>query len=179
MSNKICSVEGCTKKHFAKGKCRMHYQREYRRRPQKRKKAQYGIYKQHPNEAQSYLNMKQRCYSVSSPSYPRYGGNGIKVCDRWLGPYGFANFIKDMGERPQGKTLDRIDNSKGYSPDNCRWSSVKEQNRNRKTNIFYTYMGQTLVLTDWAEQNGLRPEVVYYRWHKGERGEKLFRPSQK
>lgn len=176
---KECLIDGCRAKSSCHGLCSMHYQRMRRHQNSKNKRAEYGIYTKYKYEAQSYLSMIRRCTYISNPSYRRYGGAGITICPEWLGPNGLSNFLKDMGKRPQGKTLDRIDNSKGYSPDNCRWSSVKEQNRNRKTNIFYTYMGQTLVLADWAKKNNLRPEVVYYRWHKGERGKKLLRPSQK
>lgn len=84
-----------------------------------------------------------------------------------------------MGPRPKNKTLDRLDNNKNYYPGNCRWSSIKEQNRNRKTNIFYTYNGKTLILADWAKRYGLNPGAVYSRYHNGERGNRLFRPSQK
>lgn len=72
--------------------------------------------------------MKQRCLNPKATGYARYGGAGITVCDRWLE---FANFLADMGERPEGTTLDRIDSSKGYEPGNCRWATRAEQNRNR------------------------------------------------
>lgn len=157
----------------------MHYQRKHRDETRKTDKAIYGIYMKHPYEAKSYLAMKQRCLNPLNPSYTRYGGANIKICDRWLGAYGFYNFLQDMGPRQKNKTLDRLDNSKNYYPENCRWASVKEQNRNRKTNIFYTYNGKTQILADWAKRYDLNPGVVYSRYHNGERGDKLFRPSQK
>jgi len=73
----------------------------------------------------SWSSMRQRC-----KRHPRYAGKGIDVCERWQK---FENFLSDMGERPKGFTLDRIDGSKGYSPDNCRWASASEQNTNRTT----------------------------------------------
>jgi len=77
--------------------------------------------------------MKCRCYDPNDPGYSRYGAAGIEVCERWK--YSFDNFLADMGERPPGKTLDRKDNAKGYSPDNCRWATPKQQIRNRRSTI--------------------------------------------
>ena len=76
----------------------------------------------------SWKAMMERCYSQRSASYPRYGSLGVTVCDRW---HSFAGFHQDMGERPIGKTLDRIDNSKGYEPTNCRWATPREQRANQ------------------------------------------------
>jgi hypothetical protein len=73
-----------------------------------------------------------RCYDDRHKAYHRYGGRGITVCERWRfdNPYGFVNFINDLGERPQGTTLDRIDNDLEYSPENCKWSTRKHQQNN-------------------------------------------------
>lgn len=77
----------------------------------------------------SWRCMKQRCNDLKHKSYSRYGGRGIKVCERWDD---FTNFLADMGERPYNKTLDRIDSSQGYSPENCRWATIDQQNVNRR-----------------------------------------------
>ena len=80
-----------------------------------------------------FIQMRGRCYQTSHNAYAYYGGRGITVCDRWLvRGQGFWNFVEDMGPCPEGHSLDRIDNDKGYSPENCRWATQKVQYRNQR-----------------------------------------------
>lgn len=102
-------------------------------------------------EYQSYHAMKKRCLNPNSNDYHRYGGRGITVCDRWL--ESFENFIADMGKKPDSDySIGRIDNDKGYSPENCRWETAKEQMNNKSTNHVITFNGKTQTLTEWADE---------------------------
>lgn len=97
-----------------------------------------------------WMGMIARCEKKASKNYHRYGGKGIKVCNRW---HSFDLFVEDMGARPSKKhSIDRIDNDKGYSPENCRWATKKEQARNRTNNRLISYLGITMTMIEWAEK---------------------------
>jgi hypothetical protein len=104
----------------------------------------------------TWQSMLERCIRPSNFKYPRYGGRGITVCERWLI---FTNFLVDMGERPSGMTIDRINNDGNYEPGNCRWATPKQQARNTSTNYMITYNGEKKSLPEWAEIHGL-PRLV-------------------
>lgn len=138
MGEQICSIEGCERTHFGRGWCSMHYKRWWKHGDPLGGKPQWASGINHPNWKggphplrQTYDNMLRRCRNPNDPDYQHYGGRGITVCERWRDD--FWNFVEDMGERPDGRTLDRIDNDGHYNPANCRWSTHKEQVHNRRT----------------------------------------------
>ena len=121
----------------------------------------HGRYKSRIYKA--WTAMKQRCNNPKSTNYPNYGGRGIKICEQWSK---FENFLADMGERPEGMSIERIDNSLGYFPENCCWATRKEQNRNSRHNHLVTYQGETKCLVEWAEDLEIKYDVLRYRLAK-------------
>lgn len=109
----------------------------------------------------AWAAMNDRCYRKSSTAYQRYGAVGIQVCDRWRTSY--DNFLADMGECPEGMTLDRRDNSLGYELNNCRWSTPSEQAVNRRTTRLVTIGDRTQCLKHWASEFGIDYIKVYKR----------------
>lgn len=87
----------------------------------------------------AWVDMKARCQNPNSASYKNYGARGITVCERWL--HSFPNFLEDMGERPKGLTLERINNDSGYYPDNCRWATWSDQNSNKRAHGAVPFRG--------------------------------------
>jgi len=126
----------------------------------------YGIWK----------NMKDRCNRPGNRFYQRYGGRGIKVCKEWANNfYVFEEWAYSHGYR-EYLTIDRIDNDKGYSPDNCRWSSQSSQMRNTSKSIFLTINGEKRNINEWSEMTGLSVETIRRRRAKGDTGQNLIRP---
>jgi hypothetical protein len=104
--------------------------------------------------------MVKRCNKANDKDYPNYGGRGIRVCESWLV---FENFYADMGEAPEGTTLDRINNNDGYSKENCRWATSKVQHRNKRTNQYISFQGETMTISDWAEKLNLQYSTLWRR----------------
>lgn len=116
-------------------------------------------------EYRTWRAMRSRCNNPRDTGWSRYGGRGIRVCERWNS---FECFLADMGLRPSlNYSIDRIDNNGNYEPSNCRWATDYEQNRNRGDNIFLTYNGRTQCMSDWAKELDLCLQMVYGRWDRG------------
>lgn len=133
----------------------------YKTHGQSRRTAEYNI----------WGGMIQRCTNEKNDSYPRYGGRGIKVCDRWAGENGFENFYFDMGPRPGPEySLDRYPNNEtgDYGPENCRWATKKEQARNVRNNRWLEYNGVKMIMKDWADKWGITPAAIIRHLNKGE-----------
>lgn len=112
----------------------------------------------------TWRRMKQRCYCPGNPSYPDYGGRGIKVCDKW---HDFAGFYADMGARPEGMSLDRIDVNGDYATGNCRWLSMSGQQNNKRNSIRVRVAGIESTLTEAARRFALKPQDAINRHNKG------------
>lgn len=111
----------------------------------------------------AWRNMKGRCSAPRHPAYKRYGARGIQVCERWRSS--FANFLADVGRRPSPKhSIDRIDNSGNYEPDNCRWATSREQARNTKRNRLIEWDGRLMCIAAWAQEMGVKANILYNRF---------------
>lgn len=123
-----------------------------------------------------WAGMVKRCNNPNDICYEEYGGRGIEVCTRWLE---FENFFEDMGEPPEGMSLDRIKNNKGYYLDNCKWSTSKEQARNRRGNRLLTYNGITKLMIEWSEDLNINYSTLKNRLGRGWTVERaLSHPTQ-
>lgn len=115
----------------------------------------------HPNEYRVWKAMRARCSAPSFANMGYYQKKGIKVCERWNS---FANFYSDMGDRPEGYTIDRIDPEGDYCPENCRWASWETQAKNRGDfNINITYDSRTQCLKDWAREYNIHYQTLVAR----------------
>lgn len=108
----------------------------------------------------TWRSMLDRCRLPGHAWYHLYGGRGIVVCERWRS---FENFLMDMGERPDGATIDRINNDGNYEPGNCRWASHSTQMRNRRDRVKIEAFGEALLAIEWAERTGVDPERIRIR----------------
>jgi hypothetical protein len=120
--------------------------------------------------------MKARCLSESHSEYRHYGGRGITICERWES---FVAFFDDMGPRPKGTSLDRIDNNGNYEPGNCRWATTTEQSRNRRNSVDLTVDGVTKPLVEFAKDSGINQNTLAGRISRGwDVKEALYTPAK-
>ena len=131
----------------------------------------------HDPRFQVWVDMNKRCHNSRDRNYKNYGGRGIYVCDEWRDNP--KQFFEDMGERPEGATLDRIDNNKNYCKENCRWTSMAVQQNNKRTNKHLTIGGMTKTYAEWAKHAGLKKKTVTTRISRGVTGEAVIAPTKK
>ena len=124
----------------------------------------------------TWEKIKSRCLNPNNPDYHRYGGrkpNPVTVCAEWRDD--FTAFFRDMGEKPLGASIDRIDNNLGYFKENCRWTtSQKEQCVNRECTVRIEYKGEALTLGEWSERTGIPISTLYGRIRRGWTVEKIL-----
>lgn len=118
----------------------------------------------HTRAYNAWRAMRQRCFDPGCPAYADYGARGITVCAEWVR---FTAFYADMGDPPGGTSLDRVDNSLGYGPKNCRWATPQEQARNKRNNVLITIGEETLPLSEWADRYGIRYATAHRRIRMG------------
>lgn len=132
----------------------------------------------HVTRSRTYMiwqSMVKRCTNQKYKRYKDYGGAGITVCPRWRD---FANFLTDMRECPPDLSIDRIDNTRGYEPGNCRWATVAQQARNTSRTRMIEFNGETLCLRDWERRIGLGYGTLWRRLAKGETVPHCMRPTK-
>lgn len=112
----------------------------------------------------SWSAMRRRCQKQDDKDYHKYGARGIVVCERWQS---FENFMADMGERPEGMTIDRVDNNGNYEPENCRWATPLQQSRNSRNSVVIEYQGEKHCVAEWAALVGIEVKTLQYRIRSG------------
>ena len=128
----------------------------------------------------TWCEMRYRCLNPNKQNYKYYGGRGIAVCERWMD---FANFVSDMGEKPEGFTLDRIDANKDYSPENCRWANKITQANNARSNRKFLINGEIIGLCEASRKYGVSYGTIWERiklgWSEFDAITKPTRPHKK
>jgi hypothetical protein len=131
----------------------------------------HGESKLKSSEWNTWNGIKQRCKKNSKEKHKYY--EAITVCDRWASS--FENFLADMGRKPTSKhSIERINNGKGYSPDNCKWATAQEQACNKSNNVKITYAGETLCISEWARKLNMSSHLLRKRYHSGWPPEKIL-----
>jgi hypothetical protein len=125
---------------------------------------------------QSWQSMIQRCTNPNSTSWPKYGALGVAVCDRWRDD--FRNFLADMGDRPAGMSLDRIDCRGNYEPENCRWATAHEQAQNRPDAIWLTVGGERIAASELERRHNFPRGTIANRIRHGMALEQILKPMR-
>ena len=115
----------------------------------------------------TWTQMINRCENPKSKHYDRYGGRGIKVCEEWHDFWSFVKWSDSIGGRPNGYTIDRIDNDGNYCPENCRWANWETQTSNKSSNRYITYNGKTQTIQQWSIDIGLNEQTLTNRINRG------------
>ncbi|MDG1315205.1 MAG: hypothetical protein P8P29_06765 [Flavobacteriaceae bacterium] len=123
-----------------------------------------------------WSGIKKRCTNPKAHNYIRYGGRGITVCNDWFNSYESFKKWALLNGYSDTLTIERKNNNLHYTPDNCKWATVKEQNRNKRSNVNITYQGKTQILSDWANELNIKRQTLSKRYHKGLTGVDLFKP---
>jgi len=124
----------------------------------------------------SWRAMRDRCFRSSHTAWSRYGGRGVTVCDRWDD---FEYFLEDMGARPDGMTLDRVDTNGMYEPSNCRWATPRQQTENRRDSRYLEHNGERMTVTRWAERSRLTVTAIVTRVKAGLSMEEVLAPADR
>lgn len=143
----------------------------------------YGAKYKHPiieyqREYNSWYAMKERCMNFNNPKFVFYGARGIKICDRWADS--FDNFVEDMGKRPEGTTIDRIDSKGNYEPSNCRWATYAQQTLNTSRTLWLNDENEKICLAYFAKKYGIPPTTIKHRINRGDSVDQLkVKPIEK
>lgn len=169
----VCPVHGefqkLSSEHLAGSgcqKCAFEDRAAKKRKPVDQQRLKHPLYS-------TWKGMRQRCYKEWHHAFHNYGGRGIKVCKRWEC---FDRFVADMGERPEGMTLDRIDNNGDYTPENCRWATKKEQSINKRNAVFIESDGVRYTAKYIARNHNLNYECVVRRIKRGLSFSEVIKP---
>ena len=131
-----------------------------------------SVKNKYPREYRAWQDMRTRCNNPNFIGYAMYGGRGITIDKKWEK---FESFLSDMGRCPKGYWLDRCDNNRGYAPDNCRWTTPKEQARNTRRNVYLTLNGETHTVAEWSEKTGINQYTLHDRIKHGLSDEECLR----
>lgn len=112
-----------------------------------------------------WKTMRQRCNNPNSHDYKWYGALGINICKEWEDPKAFISWAKSSGYK-KGLTIDRIDMNGNYEPNNCRWVTIGQQQKNKRNCVKLEYKGQVHTINEWADITGIHKNVIYYRYHR-------------